>query len=151
MGAFLICLVINKHSLKWKTRLHDFIYFLIFLGDKHSWKSLKHISPYFSHCVLKLHLFIELKKKASYFLIYFAKNWYVWCFDNCSDLSWEKNLMIKKGLEVWGALEQFIGTIEMRIGTSNWYVETYKIKLEIIFSKKIMNLQIYSAGFINTM
>ena len=59
--------------------------------------------------------------------------------------------MIKKGLEVWDALEQFIGTIEMPIRTSNWDVETYKIKLEIIFSKKIMNLQIYSAGIINTM
>ena len=148
MGAVLICLVINKHSLKWKT--NDFIYFLIFLEDKHSWKSLKHISPHFSHCVLKFTA-NELMKKASYFLIYFAKNWYVWCFDNCSDLIWEKNLMIKKGLEVWDALEQFIGTIEMPIETSNWDLETYRIKLEIIFSKKIMNLQIYSAGIINTM
>ena len=34
--------------------------------------------------------------------------------------------MIKKGLEVWDALEQFIGTIEMPIGTSDWDVETYK-------------------------
>lgn len=59
--------------------------------------------------------------------------------------------MIKKGLEVWDALEQFIGTIEMPIETSNWDLETYRIKLEIIFSKKIMNLQIYSAGIINTM
>ena len=62
-------------------RLSDFL-FINFTGR---WTFMKIVSPHFFICVFKLHLFIELTKKAykypcgkgSYSSIYFAKNLYV--------------------------------------------------------------------------